>query len=200
MPKNKTSNWRLQIANFFGGMAYFVCLLGWFWSTILYLPTLKILLEQFMSYYPKAASETNVPIQTGEPNEIVALIGIIVTLVMIALTIYILIKLPFTIAKTGKKITHEPAEMIAPLVNRYQHKKDTPKQRRILVYRLTMIFKILLVTLPVALTLLSQLIDQPIEIDISLAMSSALGAVASTFFAMQMLAANAWKLDRKSLW
>ncbi|MGB2787446.1 MAG: hypothetical protein WBB94_03635 [Candidatus Saccharimonadaceae bacterium] len=200
MPKSKNSNWRLQIANFLGGVAYFFCLLGWFWSTILYLPTLKVLLEQFMSYYPRATSETKVPIQTGEPNELVALVGIIVTLVMIALTIYVLIKLPLTIAKAGKKITHEPAEMIAPLVAKHQHKKDTPKQRRIIAYRLTLIFKVVLVTFPVILTVFSQLIDQLLEISVSLAMSSALGTVAGTFFAVQMLVANAWKLDRKSLW
>lgn len=200
MSKNKTNNWRLKTANFAGGIGYLACILGWFWSTILYLPTLKGLLERFMSYYPQSPDEITTPITSSEPNNIIALIGIVVTIIMIAITAFILIKLPITIAKAGKNITHKPAEIIAPLVSKYQHKKDTPRRRRIIAYRLTTIFKVMLVIMPVILTACSQLVDLPIDIAISLTISSGLGVVAGVSFAMQMLVANAWKLDRKELW
>lgn len=183
-----------------GGTAYVFCLLGWFWSTILYLPYLQSILDKFESYYPDAVKETGVPIQSSETNVTLAIVGMVITITMICLTIFILARIPITLAKAGRKITHEPAEIIAPLVTRYQHKKNSSKRQRIIAYRLTMAFKILLITLPVILTISSQLVDQPLDITISIIISSSLGTVAGIFFVIQMLLANLWKLDRKELW
>ncbi len=183
-----------------GGAAYVFCLLGWFWSAILYFPALKLMLDKFAPYYPDVARESNLSMQVGGTNVVFALGGIVITLAMIGLTIYILAKFPITLAKAGKKIVHNPAEIIAPLITKHKHQKDTPKQRRIIAYRLTMLFKILLITLPPTLTIFSQLIDQPLDINISVIISSSLSAVAGMFFVLQMLLANIWHLDRSEVW
>ena len=112
-----------KLANFFGGVGYFFCLLQWFWVVILYFSIIEKVALFFSTNNEKTVTKTIPAVEIG-PNLSFTIIAVTITVFMILLTLYVIYKIPSTIVKTGKKIVHGTAETVTPMVLRYQHKKD----------------------------------------------------------------------------
>lgn len=135
------------LPRFLAGSAYFVCMLQWLWIIILVLPTL-IDSGLLASFAPPRVEKPQVAIVDDTSQSPLLLItGGIVTLLMIVLTIYILIKFPSKVAQNGSTIAHKAADVIVPVVS--HHKPISPKKRRTLTARVLFYVKLALVLAPV---------------------------------------------------
>lgn len=122
--------------------------LQWLWVLALGLP---IVIETGIldSLTPPQRAEQ--PIQSsaaGEPSLALAMFAGAVTLVFLALTIYVLIKLPKTITKTGEKIVHQTSEAVIPVIT--HHKKIAAKKKRLLSRRIMAIIQSAFIIVPLA--------------------------------------------------
>ncbi|MDP3443904.1 MAG: hypothetical protein Q8T08_13685, partial [Ignavibacteria bacterium] len=132
MNKKNKNNIKTKISNAFGVLGYLFCFLQWLWVILLYFG-LIMNLALFIS--PNNPQDTSVAvIAPGAATEIdpfvsiiITVISIVILIVMLALTAYLLFKIPSTIVKTSKKIVFEAAEKAVPLVLQAQHKKETKK-------------------------------------------------------------------------
>ena len=132
----------------FEGAGYMMCLLQWLWVMILILPAL---LESGLitSLLPKVTEHhASQHIATGPPSPVLILVGGIVTILMLALSVFVLLKFPSTVAKTGTAITHKSADAIVPVVT--HHKVLPAKKRRLITGRVLFYIKLLLVLVPLA--------------------------------------------------
>lgn len=179
------NNFKLAIANFFGAMGYLFCGLQWIWTALLYFSVIKST-AIFFSTNPDAPTQQ--PIAQIAPNSATIIIGGIVTIIMIIITIYIFVKIPSTISRASKKVVESSASATAPLIIKSQHKKLTPKSRMVMTAKMITILKIVMIILPITLAAASQLIIDPaFTMQISMAVSIILGALAALHFVAQYL-------------
>lgn len=135
------------------------------------------------------------------PGPVESAILMFVVFSMIALTIYILVKIPISIAKTGNVITHKAAETITPVVARAQHKKDTKSFRAKLTPRLVTAAKLLLVIVPLVVTVASGLLEkQSIDYTIAIVIGGGLASFSVIFFVIQYVLAGLLRIKSSELW
>lgn len=131
---------------------------------------------------------------------LVTVISIVILIAMLALTAYLLFKIPSTIVKTSKKIVFEAAEKAVPLVLQAQHKKETKKNRIKLTPRLVLIFKAILTMAPLILTFLSQFVEnKSISFDIAMIVGIWLAAICVVNFILQYVCGRLLKLRLQDL-
>lgn len=156
------------IANTFGSFGYLFCCMQWFWAALLYLSVIQSI-SSLVSPITDHQIE-NTPVRTmTDPNPIAMVLLGVVVVIMVALTIYALIRIPRDIVKTSNKIVHKTANAVTPLVIKTRHKKDTKKIRNLITVKVMLILKALIVTIPVLLTIASKLLEQQ-SIDYSIAL------------------------------
>lgn len=189
-----------NIANFFGAFGYLICSLQWFWVVMLYFSVVQSVVLLVASHPDKHVEQSS-GFTVAPPNSSEMIILAIVTAIMIILTIYILIKIPMSIVKTGNKIVHQTAEAIVPVVMKVQHKKDTKKFRILLTSKLMLAIKSLLIILPVTLTAMSGLLEkQSIDYSIAMIISCSLACLGVGFFAIQYTLAGVLRIKIADLW
>lgn len=185
------------LLNTLGALAYLFCLLQWLWTVALFLPL--ILKSDFMQQFtqPPAAP---VPV-ASQPAEISTL-GIVfvaaVAVVMIVLTIYIIIKIPSVVGKTGSKITHKATAMALPVVT--NHKKLPQKKRLQITARLLFIIKIILCVIPLGILFFVDDKDAGITRDIAIVIGGVTALFSLTLFGLQAAGAKLLRVDYKQVW
>lgn len=138
---------------------------------------------------------------SSEYSAFAVVVVIVVTVIMAALSLYVIFKLPSTLAKTSKKVVHTAAEGVAPLVLQAQHKKDTKKNRLKLSAGLTIAMKIILVITPVILAFSSQFLSEKVfDFYLAMIISFWLFSFCVVFFAIQYLLAWVLPVKRSDLW
>lgn len=193
------TNLKTNVANFFGAFGYFSCSLQWFWVILLYSSFITGL-----ALYMSQGAENNVvesPVVVGQGSALAMIILVVTTIIIVALTVYILIKIPSTIVKTGKNIVHKTAEDVTPLILHIQHKKDNKRNHLKLTPRIILSMKIMLIAIPVILSFTSQFIDKQI-IDFYIAMYASLwlACFSVIFFVFQYILASLFAIKRQDLW
>ena len=184
------------IINFFGATGYLIIVLQWLWIFMLYFDPIK----DFVTSISKDNSPVSQPSISLEPNILLVIMAGIITAVMIILTIYTLIKMPGILIKNSKKVVVKTAKAAAPMVLKYQHKKDSPKNRIKLTLQLIIIIKLTLIILPIILTILSQLTEnQTFDFRISIYVSSFLAGFSFILFVFQYLFAHLFAIDRQEI-
>jgi len=185
------------LLNTLGALAYLFCLLQWLWTVALFLPL--ILKSDFMLQFthPPVAPTPVV----SQPADI-SLAGIIfvaaVAVVMILLTIYIVIKIPAVVGKTGSKLTRKATAVALPLMT--QH-KALPKKRRLqLTARLLFITKIILCIIPFGILLFIDNKDNGITRDIVIIIGAVTALCSITLFCLQAASAKLLRVDYKQVW
>lgn len=176
------------VTNFFGAIGYLFCFLQWLWAILLYFSVIQ---SVSLFFTPKASHQAlQAPATSGTPSIFLIIFGIIVVIAVLAFTIYIFVKLPSTISKTGKKIVHKTADTVAPMVIKVQKKPDTKKFRIQLTAKLVLIIKIALIAIPLILAYTSRFIDKQVfDYRIAFWAELILAAVSFVFFAFQYLLA-----------
>ena len=203
MAEEVKNNIKKGVTNLFGAFGYLACSMQWLWAVALNFSLVKSL-AMFVS--PNTTNPvvepTVVAVSSGNssPNVLLIFVGIIFVVIMIALTIFILIKMPSTIVNTGKKVVHGVAENVTPLILRAQHKKDNKQNRKKLSSTLIIILKITLVIIPLILAYASKFTDNQM-FDFNIAMIVAIWLLGSSliFFVAQYLLAKLFEIKKQDL-
>ena len=199
--KQKTQhNVKKGIANFFGSFGYLLCSLQWLWVVMLYFSVVKSMVLLISSNADKQVGHpTNITFAPPGSSKMIIL-GVVVA-IMVAITIYALVKIPMTIVKSGNKIVHKSAETMAPIVIKTQHKKDTKKNHSKVTAKLILGIKLLLVVIPVVLTAASGLLEkQPLDYSIAMVVGVGLACFSVAFFGVQYALAALFRVKLSDLW
>jgi hypothetical protein len=196
--KNGLKKW---LANLFGSFGYLFCALQWLWAVILYYGSISSL----FSLLKTENINTNVDkatVSVGNSDGVfLAIFSAIVIILILALTAYVIYKVPSTIVKTGKKVVNETAENLTPLLLKVQHKSDTKKRRYKLTTLLTLILKIIIIIIPAAASLLSRFINKPmVDYNVVIFISFWLASLSIISFCLQYLIAKIFTINRRDLW
>jgi len=201
MKRKAESSAKKNAVNFFGAFGYLFCLLQWFWAVMLYFSVVQST-TKFVA--PEAGSghiEQTSDFTLGLPDPLKWAVLIFVTVLMIAITAYVLIKMPMGIVKNSNKAVHKTAESVAPMIMRAQHKKITPKSRLKITARLILALKLLLVATPVILAVASGLLEkQFIDYSIATVVAYGVAALSAGAFAMQYVLAKLLRVPTQGLW
>lgn len=199
--KQKTKNTlKKNSVNSFGVAGYLFCLFQWFWAVMLYFSVIQSILSLVM---PNASTQVKpVPAFAPElPDQVQWGILIAVTVFMIALTLYAVIKMPMYAIKASNQAVHKAAEAATPIVIRAQHKKDTKKRRIIMTPRLVVSIKALLVIVPAVLTAGTTLLErQPIDYPIAITIGLGLALLSIGSFTVQYILARPLRVKPSELW
>lgn len=194
MKSHTRTDLKRRIANAFGSIGYFFSFFAWFWALMLYFSLLKATVTL-------VAPNADVPV-VETPQVTVALPGwlemtivIAVTVIMLIVTLYALIKLPSKIAKVSSDVVHKTTATAAPIIIKSQHKKDTPKNRMRLTPMLILALKIVIVIIPLVASLASKLLDkQSIDYTIAIIIAYGIAGLSVLFFAIQYSLASAFRI------
>ena len=203
MTEEVKNNIKKGVANLFGAFGYLACSMQWLWAVALNFSLVKSLaLFVNPNTTNPVAEPTVVAVSSGNsaPNVLLIFIGIIFVVIMVALTIFILIKMPSTIVNTGKKVVHGAAENVTPLILRAQHKKDNKQNRKKLSSTLIIILKIILVIIPLILACASKFTNsQMFDFDIAMIVAVWLAGSSMIFFVAQYLLAKLFEIKKQDL-
>ena len=176
---------KVKIVNMFGSLGYVFCFMQWLWAVLLYFSVIQPVIS---SVVPEANEKSyNVPqFSVALPSSMEMLFIAVVVVAMIALTVYVLIKLPAGIAKTSGEVAHKATATAVPVAMRVYHKKDTKKNRLMLTPRVLVIVKLLLIVIPAVASTASILLEtMPIDYMIVVAVGGMLAGITVVFFAVQ---------------
>jgi len=203
MAEEVKNNIKKSVANLFGAFGYLALSMQWLWAVALNFSLVKSL-TLFVS--PGANDQVVKPAVTAVAmvdsgsNVLLIFFGIIFVIIMVALTIFILIKMPSTIVNAGKKAVHGAAENVTPLVLRAQHKKDNKQNHKKLSARLVIILKIALVIIPLILSYTSKFTDsQMFDFDIAMIVAIWLTGSSIIFFVAQYLLAKLFEVKKQDI-
>jgi hypothetical protein len=188
-----------SLTNIFGALGYLACVTQWLWAFTLYT---SVILPYVRSVTPKTVSP---PIQhsivTVNPSMAILffLVGSVVTIIIIAISIWVFIKAPSTIVKTASKVVHETAETVAPAVLRIQHKPDTIANYKKVTSKIRRIIKLLFVVVPAIVAIASCLINKPLFDNVTIILSSlALASISIVLFGIQYILQVTLKVSKRS--
>lgn len=185
------------LLNTLGALAYLFCLLQWLWTVALFLPLL--LKSDFMKQFvqPPVAPAPVV----SQPAEM-SVAGIIfvaaVAVVMILLTIYVIIKIPAVVGKTGSKLTHKATALALPVVT--QHKKLPTKRRLQLTARLLLMTKVSFCLVPLGILFLANTQTGDVTRDIALIIGAVTAFFSLALFGLQAAGAKLLHVDYRTIW
>lgn len=201
MQKLTKSNFKQGLVNFIGGTGYLFCVALWLWVVLLYFS----FVEKFVNYIAPSQEPTieQPVVQTvnTQPSNLIYVFGIITIIIVVLLTIYLIYKVPTTIAKTSKNAVKATATTIAPIVIKAQHKPQTQKRNLSLTSTIVLIIKALAILIPILFTYLYQFVNnQPIDYKIAIVVSTFFACATTLMFFIQYSLALILKINKKHLW
>jgi len=186
-----THSKRALLANIFGTLGYLSCLFQWLFVALLYLPLL-LDNEQIKGFLLPEPTKDSAPIvAAGAPSPLLIGFAIIFTVFMLGLTIFLLLRAPITIARTGKTATTKTAGAIVPLV---VHHPLSPAKKRRLTTQLVKAVKLALILLPFALAFISLVVSTTLPFDIIMFGSAVLTIGSLLWFSAQYICARLLKV------
>lgn len=185
------------LLNTLGALAYLFCLLQWLWTVALFLPL--ILKSDFMQQFVQpTVAPTPVVSQPAELSVAGIIFVAAVAVVMILLTIYIIIKIPAVVGKTGSKLTHQATAVALPLVTKH---KKLPKKRRLqLTARLLFITKIIFCLIPFGILFFADSQTDGITREIALTIGAVTALFSLGLFSLQAIGAKLLHVDYRTTW
>lgn len=142
---------RRLLTHVFVVFAYILVTLQWLWVFAIGLPQL-IETGALDTFMPTEPIKTETITQPAELSPAIAIAAGSITLLFLALTIIVLVKLPKAISSTGDKIVQQSTNAIIPVIT--HHKKLPVKKKRLLSRRITRAVQLLLVAIPLAVSFL----------------------------------------------
>lgn len=199
MDISKKPNFKQKLTNLFGGLGYICCATQWLWALLLYFSYIRRIISLVTPIANVKPVEV-VPVIIQPVNPLTFVVGSIILIIMIAITIFVIIKMPSIIAKTGQKIVHKSTENVIPIILNMQNKKETKRNKIKLSFGLILIFKILLIIIPVILTYTSQFIkDSTFDFYIAMYVSTFLLIISTVLFGIQYLLARLFSVSKQDI-
>ena len=140
---------RRLFAQLFLAIAYIAVTLQWLWVLTIGLPPL-VETGVFDSFSSHRQAEQPVASTAAGPSPFLAVVAGVITLLFLAITIIVLIKLPKTISHTGETLVHKASEVVIPVIT--HHKKIPAKKQRVLSQRVMMGAQLTLVVIPLLIS------------------------------------------------
>ena len=188
-----------RIVNFFGSLAYLTCLMSWFMVIMAYFSSIQTFTKSIIPD-KEPVSQPIIVVSQGV-NLPMLLFAIFITILMIALTVYVMVKLPSVVAKTSKKIIHDAAEQVAPIVIKAQHKEVTKSRKIKSMFHIIVVLKVILIAAPLILVYSSASVsDKIISIEIVTYVSLWLAGLSAILFATQYFLASLLSVKRQDIW
>lgn len=190
---------KLKVANSFGALGYLLCLLQWFWATVLYLSVIQTVATITTPDTHPQVVQYPTP-EVTLPGPVLWITVGIITVTMIAVTIYAFIKAPAGAVKVSSNAVHRTAANVAPAAIKAQHKKDTKTLRMKITPQLVLIFKLLLIIIPVGLTFASLFLkEQQVSYVIAIAIGAGLALLTTVSFTIQYILSRLFRLKANEL-
>jgi hypothetical protein len=197
--KKTKSNLKRKTSNFFGAIGYFFTSVQWFWLILLYSSLITGLATSMSHETKKHVVEPTAVVDLGSSIPMI-IITAVITFLMVALTIYILIKIPSTLVKASKKVVHGASENAAPMIMQVQNKKDTKKFHIKLTSNLIIATKIVFIIIPVILSFTSRFLEkQPFDFYLAMFVGIWLASLSLAFFVLQYVLAKILSVKRQDL-
>jgi|JI10StandDraft_1071094.scaffolds.fasta_scaffold03201_13 hypothetical protein len=178
-----------------GAIGYIACALEWLWVAVLYMPALLssgIFVPMEREVVPVVAQ----PYHTPSVIDIAIVAGI--TIIFVALSIYLLLKLPGVVTKTASRAVHVSSDFIMPKVVDTKH--TTKKRLLVLSARMQLILKFIAALLPPIVITFSSFPDVPLEPAVIWTVMLFVSAWAVGMFGLQWLLARVFGLDYAKVW
>jgi hypothetical protein len=193
-----TTEKRPVYANAFGAFGYVLLIFSWLWSALI-IGYSSLSTQNITWLIPKNADQ---PIGKSEPSSLISgpvaiTIGLVVTVIIVAATLYLFIALPRSIGKRGSMVTRKAASLIIPIVT---HHQLLPEPRRVfLTSRIIVVLKSIACLLPItALFVFPNTTTLSHEVVLICSLFFSLLAVA--FFFLQYALARLLHIPRELLW
>lgn len=193
MNSMSTKNKRTAGANIAGALGYLSLVLQWMWSLVI--AAYPIISGEAGSFlFPERRTSNPTPIDAGIFTPVVFTVAAIVTVLVLALTIVVVARLPKAIANAGSKATKAAASAAIPLAT--HHTRTTKKQRLQLSFNFVIIIKLLLIVMPLVILVIAKPIEQ-LPPSASLAFGSFCALSSFTYFAVQYAIVYLAHVDKK---
>lgn len=192
--KNMSVQSKRQIlVNIFGTFGYISLVLQWLWVSVLFLPQL-LENEPVRDFFMPPTDVTSAPpFEFHTPPLLATTLAIAITVVVLTVAVVVLLRLPTTISKTGKKATLKTAEKIVPVLA--HHKKLSPKKKRQLTVQAIRILKFTLTVLPFLLLLLVAFIPTSLSDAVVIFVGAFLALGTLAWFSLEYALARIFKID-----
>ena len=178
--KSKQHSRRRIVVNIFGTLGYLSVFLQWTWTAIILL-------------YPLFQSGCY-----SDAAPFIAIVSIAITAAIIVMSIITLIGLPKKIGKTGAKITHSAANVIA--ANTRPPKQQPAKKWKLnLSYKLIICIKLILTFLPVILLLFAPTIPK-LPHQVMTIVGNFCLVVSAVYWLIQYALAKILRVPHKEIW
>ncbi len=184
-----------KVANFFGAFGYLFLVMEWMWAGVIVAYPLITTGKLEWLVPAHSTPTTSTPIMEIDPT-LGMIIGVVVTILCIALTVYALYTLPQSVAKTGSRAAHNVAKAIVPAVI---HKPIHKKRIKLLTFQVVNALKGVAIAVPAVACLVTPEFSA-LSKDISLIIVCSLAALALINFTVQITIAHATKLDLAKIW
>lgn len=203
MKKLTKSNYKKVFVNFFGSLGYLICAVQWLWVVLLYFSVVQTIIEFVAPADNSAKVDITplVPVAHTEPTVFMILLAVVTIIIVIALSVYLIYKVPTTVVKTSKTAVQNTASFIAPIVIKNQHKKESKKLKIQLTTSIILVIKFIIVFVPVILAYVYKYFDdQILNPKYALISSAVLALFGFGFFTIQYMFAWFLKVKNQELW
>lgn len=205
MNRNDQQKYRFKKAfvNSFAVLGYFVVVFQVLIVFIAYFTPIENLLQTMIpESQPK---EVQAPPPTFDEGVVTSplflVVGGVITVIMIIISLYAIIRAPVAIARTGRKMTQGAAKQVAPMVLQAQHKKTTKRNIVRLTPALAIVFKLIVILgLLVAAWVAPSFVEQVLVFDITILIAQVTALTAVILFTLQYILAWALRVRRSELW
>lgn len=187
-----------SIANIFGTLGYMSLIVQWLWAGL----TLGFPLFASKEFQTIFLPEPTTPVEptvssVSIPEPIAIILMVLASLFAIAISIYMVLAVPRTIGKVGKKVTVKSAETIAPYVT--HHKRISDKRKKTLLERITWSVKAALLALPVLALLIPVSSDLGLTNEVVIGVGLTCAGFTLTWFGLQFLVVKLGALDQNDI-
>lgn len=189
---------RLFVVNLFGALFYLFCLLQWAWSLLPFVPNIIRFMNSFQSPSKPAITHVVRTTSASEPSTALLVFGIATAIIIIGLTIWVLIKLPSTVGKTGHQLTNRASNYIVSATTKHVHLSAKKKQR--LIIRITTDIKLALCIMPTILGACTYFIATSLPYDITMFIVAILGMMTLVLLNIQVAVAHWLKVRLDTAW
>lgn len=198
---HKKTNTKTNIANIFGALGYLACATQWLWGVLLYSNGLQSYLTSVTPKVEKPVVHYSVSVVDANTSLLFLIFGAIVTIIIIGLSIYFVVRTPSVIVKTATQVVHRTTETITPAILHMEHKKDTPTNHKKTAAIIKLTLKAILIVIPFVGSVISSYTAMPLFSHTTVLYSSAgLLVVTLALFTIQYLVGIALKVNKKALW
>lgn len=192
-------NMKNKITNFFGGLGYLACIVQWLWTVLLFIEPIKDFLIIFVPTIEERIDKPQIAVL--EYNPLIAIISTVITIIFLGLSIYLIYKVPTSLAKNSNRIVHETTKAVTPLIIKATHQKQTKKILLKLTARIVFFIKLFLIVAPLILVLASGLIDKQVfEARISITTGIFLASVSLLWFSIEYTLAKIFHIKFSEIW